>query len=359
MSNEIKTIAMKLESSPFKNVYWFARYLMDTDQYGGIGRSKETALLNEIAFIESILTNAQLTEDEKFKISKESILNDINNMASTTSKVHQKHENLIRRLDEEITDLNDVIVFCIAMKYVVSPISQALMTIPSTDYEFSSKAAKTILDTYGQKKAGLVISVWDSLGIRGCLNAERVAIVEAFTKLIDNISKLNIQHDDIDDNIVMTAFVQEFERRAGQKRKTRGGHSLESVVNFLFDYFKLKSSDRPTHFDQDIEVDKWFKCKDGWSIGISRKRTLRERWKQLSQADRGTLSHFKIKEIWHLITFDSDLSDDKIVRLGEQNHIFYLLDESPIYQRCIVHQGMKLYIRSLSNLIDDIIKNLK
>lgn len=69
---------------------------------------------------------------------------------------------------------------------------------------------------------------------------------------------------------------------------------------------------------QDLEVDKWFKCKDGWSIGISCKRTLRERWKQLSQADRGTLSRFKIKELWHLITYDKDLTDDKIVRLGEQ-----------------------------------------
>ena len=50
-------------------------------------------------------------------------------------------------------------------------------------------------------------------------------------------------------------------------------------------------------------------------IGISCKRTLRERWKQLSQADRGTLSRFKINELWHLITYDKDLTDDKIVRL--------------------------------------------
>ena len=356
MSNEFKTIAMKIENSPFKNVYWFARYLMDTDQYGGIGRAKEIALLNEVGFIESIVTNSQLNDDEKFNISKESLLNEISNMANPNSKIYQKYKNLVGRLNEEIKNLNDIVIFCIAMKCIVAPINQTLTTIPSNDYEFSSRAAKTILDTYGQQKAGLVINVWDNLGIRGCLNAERAAVVESFTKLINDISNLQIQHDDIDDNIMMTAFVQEFERRAGQKRKARGGHSLESVLNFLFDYYRLKSSDKPSHFDQDIEVDKWFKCKDGWSIGISCKRTLRERWKQLSQADRGTLSHFKIKEIWHLITFDSDLSDDKIVRLGEQSHVFYLLDESPIYQRCIAHQGMKLYVRSLSNLIEDIVK---
>ena len=327
---------------------------MDTDQYGGIGRSKEIMLLNGVSFIETIIINDQLNENEKFKISKEYILNEINNAANKNTKTHLKHVNLIRRLNSEINNLTDLIVFCIAVKYMVTPINQALLTIPSNDYEFSAKAAKTILDTYGKEKVGLVISVWDSLGIRGCLNVERVAIVESFTKLIDNISNLNIEHDNIDDNIIFTAFVQEFERRAGQKRKARGGNSLESVLNFLFDYFKIKSSDKPAHFDQDIEIDKWFKCKDGWKIGISCKRTLRERWKQLSQADRGTLSHFKIKEVWHLVTFDSDLSDDKIVRLGEQSHIFYLLDDSPVYQKCISNQGMRLYVRPLSRLINDV-----
>ena len=37
-----------------------------------------------------------------------------------------------------------------------------------------------------------------------------------------------------------------------------------------------------------------------------------ERWKQVSSADPDTLSKHKIKEIWHLITYDNDLSDDNI-----------------------------------------------
>ena len=98
------------------------------------------------------------------------------------------------------------------------------------------------------------------------------------------------------------------------------------------------------------------KCKDGWVVGISCKRTLRERWKQLSQADRGTLSHFKIRELWHLITFDKDLSDDKIVRLGEQGQIFYLPSTSETYKKCSEHPGMKNYVRPLSNFVCDIRK---
>ena len=158
---------------------------------------------------------------------------------------------------------------------------------------------------------------------------------------------------------MLTAFVQEFERRLGQKRKSRGGTSLESVTDFIFDYYKIKSTEKPSHFDQDIEVDKWFKCKDGWIVGISCKRTLRERWKQLSQADRGTLSHFKIRELWHLITFDKDLSDDKIVRLGEQGQIFYLPESSETYKKCSKHLGMKNYVRPLNNFVSDIKKLTK
>lgn len=176
---------------------------------------------------------------------------------------------------------------------------------------------------------------------------------------VDSSKLDNIEHDSIDDNLVLTAFVQEFERRLGQKRKARGGNSLETVVSFLFDYYNFPSTEAPNHFDQDLEVDKWFKCKDGWSIGISCKRTLRERWKQVSQADRGTLSHFKIKELWHIITYDKDLSDDKIVRLGEQGQIFYLMDSSETYQRCSQHIGMKDYVRPLSKLISDIKGNIK
>ena len=244
------------------------------------------------------------------------------------------------------------------MKYVIAPINKALALVPSNDKEFCEKTAKSILDNLGKEKVGLVISTWDTMGVKGCLDAERTLVVEEFTNLIDNLNTISIEHSNLDDNILLTAFIQEFERRLGQKRKSRGGTSLETVADFIFDYYEYPATEKPNHFDNDIEVDKWFKCSDNWVIGISCKRTLRERWKQLSQADRGTLSHFKIKELWHLITYDKDLTDEKIVRLGEQGQIFYLLDESEVYKRCSTHTGMKDYVRPLSQFVDDIETNI-
>lgn len=342
-----ETIHQKIKKSPFRNIYWFARYLLNTDQYGALGKTKETKLLKVVSILENLIIQGEMTEKEKVLVCKSTLSREIREMVKEGTKYARLANNFIENLDAEINTLDDVIIFCITVKYIVAPMNRAIASVPSDDIEFCKKAATSILDTLGEEKAGLVISTWDSLGVKGCLDAERTVVVEEFTNLMNHLSSLNmIEHSSLDDNLVLTAFVQELERRLGQKRKARGGNSLENVVQFLFDYYKFPSTETPSHFNQDLEIDKWFKCKDGWLIGISCKRTLRERWKQVSQADRGTLSHFKIKELWHIITYDKDLSDDKIVRLGEQGQIFYLMEYSDTYIRCSNHIGMKQYSMS-------------
>lgn len=354
-----KTIHEKIQESPFKNIYWFARYLLNTDQYAALGNKKETQLLNTVSLLENLMLNVTLSESDRLIVLKNTLSNELGGMAKSGTKTHGQILDLIERLNEEIKSIEDVAIFCITVKYVVAPINHAISSIPSDDINFCQKAAASILDSLGEQYAGNVIATWDTLGVKGCLDAERTVVVEEFMKLIDNLSTFNIEHSSLDDNILLTAFVQEFERRLGQKRKARGGNSLETVIAFLFDYYKFKSTSAPSHFNQDLEVDKWFKCKNGWTIGISCKRTLRERWKQVSQADRGTLSHFKIQELWHIITYDKDLSDDKIVRLGEQGQVFYLMDTSDTYIKCSSHPGMRNYVRPLSQLISDIRCHMK
>ena len=40
LNKGLETFNDKIKDSPFRNVYWFARYLIDTDKYGGIGKKK-------------------------------------------------------------------------------------------------------------------------------------------------------------------------------------------------------------------------------------------------------------------------------------------------------------------------------
>lgn len=340
--------------SPWRNAYWFTRNLLNTDRYGAIG--KDEKLMQKILSKSKAIIMQPLSEEERFRICMDLTKSKIRSSVKIGTRSAELREDFITYIENEIQTLRDFIVFIVTIEYIVLPTNQSIRNIPSDDLIFCKTTAENILKSLGRSSVGKILATWDSMGVNGCLNAERLEIVREFTKLRSNLRALTYDRSEIEDNSILTAFVQEFERRAGQKRKSRAGGSLEDVATFLFDYYGFKSHARPEHFQTDIEVDKWFKCTDGWSIGISCKRTLRERWKQVSSADGNALSRYKIKEIWHLLTYDRDLSDDKITMLGQQRQIFYLMDNSSRYLSARDHIGMKNYVRPLSLLIDDIAK---
>lgn len=340
-------------SSPWRNVYWYARMLMNTDQYGALGK-KSGLMLSVTTRMEAFLNSSTLSAEEKLALCRNTLFDALRTSSRMATKSGMLADELVSALAPMLQTLEDVLVFVFTVRYVVMPTNEALQRVPSNDVQFCEEAAKGILDVFGRAEVGKAIALWDELGVHGCLNAERVEIVAAYTVLRQNLAALSIPRSEIEDGLILTAFSQEFERRAGQKRKSRAGGSLEDITSFLFRYYRFSSHPTPDHFQTDIEVDKWFRCTDGWSIGISCKRTLRERWKQVSSADANTLSRFKIKEIWHITTYDRDLSDDKITMLGQQRQIFYLSDTSERYRSAAAHVGMRNYVRPLSRLIDDI-----
>ena len=356
MSSEINNITKEIVNSPWRNVYWFARMLLSGDKYGGVGKIKEKQLLELSSQLEIVLGRNVLTVNEKLVVCKEMILKTITSLFKQTAKGYALAELLASDISDSIASADDIVVFIVSVKYIVAPMNAAMALVPSSDAEFCRTTAKSILDSLGETSVGKVISTWDDLGVKGCLDVERNLVVSEFTKLRTNLNLLSIKRAEVEDNMVLTAFVQEFERRLGQKRKNRAGKSLEDVSTFLFDYYKFTSHPKPGHFQTDIEVDKWFKCRDGWFIGISCKRTLRERWKQVSSADNHALSSYQIKEIWHLNTYDKDLSDEKLTSLGKQRQVFYLSETTDRYKSASEHIGMKDYVRPLSQLIADIRK---
>ena len=254
--------------------------------------------------------------------------------------------------------LEDMDVFILTCENIMLSLNDAISNIPSDDKEFTENISKSYLDIQGEKGLATVINLWDDLGVKGCLTAERTEITRAFTTLRVLLAKDQTISDD-DKDIVLSGFTQEFERRAGQKRKQRAGGSLEAVTDFILDYYNIKRAPAPEHFQADIEVDNWVKTKDGWLIGISCKRTLRERWKQVSSAEATVLSKFKIKQIFHVVTYDEDLSDDKLTLLGGHRHLFYLPDNSRRLKYALNHIGLKDYVRPISELINDLRKETK
>lgn len=344
--------------SPWRHVYSYARMLISTDKYGAIG--KDQKLLSSIAtLLFDVLGKQSLDNKQKHAVALKTLESIFNQRFSRLTTKTARVQLFLNDIKTMLKTFDDVISFLFTITHIVMPITFALRNIPNNDSDFAQEKARNYLDALGQTGLSTVVGLWDDLGTQGCLDAERYQVVQEYIVLSDIIINRYPTITKIEDAMIKTAFVQEFERRLSQKRKGRAGGSLEDAVSFIFEYYNIQSSSAPEHFQTDLEVDKWFRCSDGWLIGISCKRTLRERWKQISAADRGVLSRYKVKEVWHIVTYDEDLSDDKITMLGPQNHVFYLPDESRRYGEVKTHMGMKDYVRPMSGLITDIKREQK
>jgi len=327
--------------------------LINNDKYIAIG--KEPKLLSILASSLRIVAKEGNGKDT-LNLQKQTLRNIIEERYRKTVSRDNRVQSILADLDEKIQTVGDMGVFILTCENIMLPLHQAIANIPNNDKEFTLNIAKSYLDIRGELGLATVINLWDDLGVRGCLTAERTEIIRAFTMLRVLLAKdKSINEEDRD--IVLTAFVQEFERRAAQKRKKRAGGSLEDVTNFILGYYKIKRAETPSHFQADLEVDNWVKAKDGWLIGISCKRTIRERWKNVSSSVE-IYNRFKVKYIFHIVTFDEDLSDDKLTVLGEQRQIFYLPDNSRRLKYASKHVGLKNYVRPISQLVNDIRKEL-
>lgn len=328
--------------------------LINNDKYIAVG--KEPKLLSTLASSLRLVAKESKGKDT-LNLQKQTLKNIIEERYKKTASRDNRVQRMLAELNEEINTLDNMEVFILTCENILLPLQQAISNIPSDDKQFTLSIAKSYLDIQGEEGLATVITLWDNLGAKGCLTAERTEVIRAFTTLRVLLTKdKSITEEDRD--IVLTAFTQEFERRAAQKRKKRAGGSLEDVTNFILGYYNIKRAEAPSHFQADLEVDNWVKAKDGWLIGISCKRTIRERWKNVSSSTE-VYNRFKVKYIFHVVTFDEDLSDDKLTLLGEQRQIFYLPDNSRRLKYASEHVGLKNYVRPISQLINDIKKELK
>lgn len=343
---------VEVTQSPWDNVYWLARMFIASDKYGGVGNDRKTML--EIASTVRAIRNSlgQEREETLVPVLTEAVRHILLKRWERTKK-KPAVEALCDELTNRLLSLEDFEVLAFTCEHVLIPILDSLDAIPSSDQAFSESVIQAMLQTRGEQALPTVINLWDDLGSYGCMTAERTEIVQRFGWLRHYIRSLGL--NELEENLILTAFCQEFERRVGQKRKGRAGRGVESVTSLILEYFGVtRVSEGPEHFTAGLEIDRWVKCKDGWYIGISCKRTLRERWKQAYTTDLDLLNRHKIKGLWHVITFDRDLSDDKITEMGSHRARLYLADESPRYLSASQHPGMRDYVRPISRFISDL-----
>lgn len=345
--------AVSILENPWDNVYWFARMFIDSDRYGGIGKSSQT-MLTLVSGLQAILRQQGESEQAIVGASM-NFIEEILLKHRRETKQKTRVEALFHDLKKRVNSRRDVEVICFTIEHVVVPTNESLKNIPNDDREFAESVVNAWLKTKGEAGLREVINIWDDLGLHGCLAAERTEIVKRFGALHSYLSKL-VKREDLD--IILTAFCQEYERRVAQKRKGRAGRGVESAATCILNFYDIKTSRGPEHFTAALEIDRWVRTSDRWYIGISCKRTLRERWKQAYTTDLGLLDRHKIKYIWYLITYDRDLSDDKITEMGSHRVVFYLPDDSERFVTASQHPGMKDYVKPMTSFVKDLRKEL-
>ncbi|AFZ28750.1 hypothetical protein Glo7428_0136 [Gloeocapsa sp. PCC 7428] len=239
------------------------------------------------------------------------------------------------------------------------PTNEAVGKVPTDEtYAFVKRYATAILDT--KKEQGLVnlIRDWDDFTGMLAINKERDLIVELYRNVKENLAtSLSNFEENIsksDEDVVLTALCQEYERRVAQKRKTRAGKDLESSIEFIFNYFGIQTGGKPKHFTAGLEIDNWVETKNGWYIGVTLKRTLRERWKQTYTTDDKIYVQHKISKILWVISDDSDLSEQKISELVSYRHIFFIPDNSRVLRNLCSHPNIGKYLFPITELVTQV-----
>lgn len=354
--SNVKDIVLQtkdLIKNPWSNVYWFARMLLNSDQYAGIGKESDRLLKVGSEITALLEANQDESDTALIPIIHTCIKKSFLDGKKEGTKVRASIETFVSDIEKHILSKIDALVFAYTCTKVVSMSNLALNAVPSDDKEFTEEIGKSILETQGASGLKILINTWDDLGVRGCLDAERTQVVNVYKLLKKDLSSIkHIDENGID--LTLTAYVQEMERRLGQKRKGRGGRSLEDVTSLILDHFKFQSCAAPSHFQADIEVDKWIMTKRKFYVGISCKRTLRERWKQVSGADMANMGRYKIASFLHVITYSKDLTDDKLALLGGYGHIFYLPDDDPTLERHNKHAQLSKFVRPMSGFVNDL-----
>lgn len=159
------------------------------------------------------------------------------------------------------------------------------------------------------------------------LAGEQYQLASQREGIVPYISELRERIDEEKFDRVVSAVVQEYERRAGQSRVSTAGNVLETALQHTFDRFGIPATGKPEHFG-DLEIDNIVRGEQG-SIGFSCKRTLRERFRQ--SLSRQT--EIGVDETWFVSLMLADVSKDKLKDIGNDGGRIYVPRDSFVWEK--------------------------
>jgi len=330
--------------------YWFARDLIDSDQFGGYAKKEPAALERLLSELDKQLeTNADL---ERLKQTiRSGIVNSVNKRHhGKITKRYRQTEDLAERVVRRIEKREDVAEFIIAAESVMR-ITEIMDETPRFGedeiYEIVDKTLETDRGELDESRAFDAMYLVDVNGEAYQLGAQRAPLIEYVSELMEELRGVH-DRDETDVSRIVSGIVQEYERRAGQSRSATAGNVLETGLQRIFDRFGIPATGVPEHFE-DLEVDNIIRGPDG-TLGFSCKRTLRERYKQSlqRQAEIGT------DEIWFVSLLMEDVSREKVQTITNDGGRIYVPRDSFVWEQYNDDDDLSYSLRPTDRFLTDV-----
>lgn len=290
----------------------------------------------------------------------EEIITEIGNelLSTARSPIQKNQVEFTIKLLNQCVFSQDGLTILTALCNDIAPLCNAAVEkIPSKEFlREARKIAEDDLKKHGDAAIETIISNWDDFTYTSCLTKENDIGRELMIQLSANLQKYGekIKSEVIEH--LIAGSIQEFERRAGQKRKSRAGDDLQQSVEVIMNHLGVNLDPIPQHLTGILEADHVIKDNRHMCI-VSCKRTGRERVKQVSVELQELQRHRIRKIIWFFTDFDQ--SENRIEDLGVRGSVFYLPDQSHDYKRFSKNRMTSPYIFPISQIRFSLPKLLK
>ncbi len=276
----------------------------------------------------------------------------------STSRDGNRVEELVNHLNPLICTREDLEMLEFVIDYIGIPANMLLERATVANGHVVNQMIYGYLAEEGETGLKDTILMGERIGQQRYVDAKRSIRTSGLHLIRDALDDLQKGSalTPFDADQTLTAFVQEFERRLVRGvRPGRAGRSLEDVTGVILDHFGITGFiDAPEHIKTVFEVDKMIPLPDGWRIGVSCKRTLRERWKQAASLNEQRLDDEKIRCTLHVITYTSDLTIPKVRAIGESRGVVYIPDDDQFLKNHRDDPSISAYVRPMTAFISDL-----
>ena len=120
--------------NPWRNVYWFARMLINGDKYGAVGKESDF-LLQLATSLRGVVADQSHTSELKVELSKGIFKRLVEKKFSKATGKSARVKLFFDDLTNKLLTVDDINVFVCAAESILVPINIALTTIPKQSFE--------------------------------------------------------------------------------------------------------------------------------------------------------------------------------------------------------------------------------